>query len=503
MKPETKIALMTGLIGLHSFALAAPQITEQPSALQSGLSKLMYGQANAPANPNNLMQNLMSGMLGPIQSGGSTPINLSQLLGPGSGGLLSNLLQGGGQNLLGNGLLGNLVSGNTDGLLSGLLGGSPLGGMLSGGTSGLLTGLLGNSPISGVLNGLVGGGGGLGGMLSGMLGSGGLGGMLGSLLGGGGLTGMLSMIPGAGWIAGAIPMLGSLMNGSIGGILGNIPGVSQLMSMLGLGGSAANLGPLTKQMNDTGKYTQALNRVVKTSENVVSTEKLQNFSGDLNTLARMTGSSVKFTSAQVQANPKAAAKQMVDLLSQKQAANIAKMRAQHTPEAIIGQKAANDVLEQMKLNARRNGENALALQDVKKTSTEVAERAAENVQFRQDASKAVYQAKKTEDVLKLSSAIQLEQMRMTALNSAALTSALANQTAVEVSQAEALNGILTEIQSERLAKANKLMEAIDQQERQQREEAEQISRYTNNISEGMNRTMNGSSLKGVDMMKGE
>ncbi|ADY27617.1 hypothetical protein Deipr_2500 (plasmid) [Deinococcus proteolyticus MRP] len=485
-----KVFGMTTLLLLN---VAAPALAAAPQARQG------VEITTQQVSPN--LQTQIGNLLGLPDS------SLGGLLGQQGDGLLGQLL-GGNLNpgsLLNGSVLGSVMNG---GGLSSLLGGSPLAGLLGGGEGGLLTGLLGGSPLGGLLSGGAGGllggltgGGGLGGILGSVLGGGGGGGLLGGLLGGGGLTGIVSMIPGMQWLAAAGPMMGAIMDlPVIGNLLGSIPGVSQLLGFLGMGTPSANLGPLVKQINDTGKFTQAVQNIVQTSAGVASTEQYKNMAGDTNHLMKMVGSNQKFTSEQVKNNPKAVAQAAEAALTNRQRENWQKAKQSGSPMAHIAAKEANNILDQMKLNAQRNASNAAALQAVKKTATEANKVAAETTAFRQETASAVKNARKTEDLLKLSTATQLEQLRVAALNSAALTSALANQTAVEVAQAETLNSILQEIQTNRLGKAEIIMNQIEAKNRVTQENLQKSQQYTENLAEGVKNNMDGSSIKGIDLM---
>lgn len=96
----------------------------------------------------------------------------------------------------------------------------------------------------------------------------------------------------------------------------------------------------------------------------------------------------------------------------------------------------------------------------------------------------------------------LESLRVSALNSAALTAALANQTKIQVAQAETLGQMLEEMQRSRLDKANAIARMMEAQRQQARREAQRLRNYSRNLTDGMGSAVSGASLRGVDLLGG-
>ena len=127
------------------------------------------------------------------------------------------------------------------------------------------------------------------------------------------------------------------------------------------------------------------------------------------------------------------------------------------------------------------------------------QQAAHTTEFRKETAAATKSAKKAEDIMKLNTAVQLEQLQMSAVNSAALTAALANQTSVEVTQAELLGNILQEIQRDRLGKAEAIMRMTENKRDEIDEKSQALRNYSRNLADGIAKTTSVENIRSIDM----
>ena len=341
----------------------------------------------------------------------------------------------------------------------------------------------------------------LGSLLGGLSGiAGSLGGIT-SMLSSGGLMSMISMIPGLNFLAGVGPIMDII--GQIPGLsdlMGKIPGLSQILGLLGM--QSSNLGPLNKQINNVGKWITSAQQLYGLVKNLTSANNFTDFASSANSIMQMAGINKTVQPSAFKNNPQAAAQEVINSLTDQQRAVLSKLNRISNPAEYTAAKAHADSLQILKGNAQRSADNATALQGTQELVKQSSDRAQDSLNYTQETAQALKDTKKTEDLLKLVGSAELENLRVAALNSAALTSALANQTKIQVAQAETLSQMLASMERDRMDKANAIQASLQAQRDANKRAADQAAKYGTNLVNGMNSAITGASLKGVDLMGG-
>ncbi|GAA5533901.1 hypothetical protein [Deinococcus aluminii] len=322
------------------------------------------------------------------------------------------------------------------------------------------------------------------------------------LLQSGGIMSMISMIPGLNFLAGVGPIMDIVkMIPGLDGLLGSIPGLNEILGLLGMSGGG-NLGPLSAQINQIAKWITAAKQIHDTAKNIIRPTNFTDFVSSTNQIMRLAGLNKTFTAAQYQSDPQGVAQTALSQLDVRQSQIMADLARAMTPvEAnAIREKAA--ALQDLKGRVQRNADNAEAQNNTQKLTKETQERAMDALNYSTDAAKALKDNKKAEDIMKMVGSAALENLRVSALNSAALTAAIANQTKIQVTQAETLGQMLEEMQRARLDKANAIARQLEDDRLAAKREADRLTQYSKNLNTGISNSMSGSSLRGVNLLGG-
>ena len=131
-----------------------------------------------------------------------------------------------------------------------------------------------------------------------------------------------------------------------------------------------------------------------------------------------------------------------------------------TPAETQALRAQAQIMQESYARIQRTADNASALQDAQKIAEKSNERVQDTLNYTTDAAKALKDNKKTEDIQKIVGSATLELLRMQAADTTKITAILANQMKVQVNQAEALGEMVSIMQSERMEKAQAIVETL-------------------------------------------
>jgi len=318
----------------------------------------------------------------------------------------------------------------------------------------------------------------------------------------GGVGGLISMIPGLNFLAGLGPIMDIVkMIPGLDGLLSSIPGLGQILGLLGMGGT--NLGPLNQQIGQIGKWISAAKNIYDTAKNVMRPTNYTDFASSANMILRTAGIDKTFTAAAYQRDPQAVAKEAISDLTQQQRNVMAELRRAMTPQENMAIREKGAALQDLKGRIQRNADSAEAQANTQKLTKESQDRALDALTYSTAAAQALKDNKKAENIMKMVGSATLENLRINALNSAALTAAIANQTKIQASQAETLGQMLEAVQRERLDKANAIASQLQANREAARAQAQRMSQYSQSLTRGINNSVSGKSLRNVDLMGGE
>ena len=328
--------------------------------------------------------------------------------------------------------------------------------------------------------------------LSGLLG--GLGNIAG-LLSQGGIMSMISMIPGLNFLAGLGPIMDIVkMIPGVDGLLNSIPGLSQILGLLGMGGG--NLGPLNSQIQNISKVMTTVQALYGNVKQILQPQNYNDYTNGLNSLLTMAGSEKRITVADFKKGPRGAAQTVINRLADQQRDVVKQIAHAKTRAEITALKAQSDLIAASAANAQRIGDNVSALQDTQGLAEKTAKNVSDTLSYSTDAARALKDNKKIEDIAKISGSATLELLRMTAMDSATMTTALANQLKVQVNQAETLGQMLTMMQQERMEKAAAISNALkdeqarfESQQESETKKAEQVGDSFDNFFQGKARPL--------------
>ncbi|GBF04754.1 hypothetical protein DAERI_020351 [Deinococcus aerius] len=327
-------------------------------------------------------------------------------------------------------------------------------------------------------------------------------GSLTDLLQSGGLMSLIGMIPGLNFLAGLGPLTDILkVIPGLDTLLGQIPGLSQLLDLIGLGGGS-NLGPLLGQIQQVQKWLTAARQIQDTAKNIIRPNNYTDFVASANSVMRLAGVNQVFSQGQYQQDPQGVARAAIDALTDQQREVLGRLRTVMTPAEAVAVREQAAGLQDLKARVQRNADNAEAQSNTQSLTKEAQDRALDALDYSQGAAQALKDNKKIEDISRMVGSASLESLRVSALNSAALTAALANQTKIQVAQAETLGQMLEEMQRSRLDKANAIARMMEAQRQQARREAQRLRNYSRNLTDGMGSAVSGASLRGVDLLGG-
>ncbi len=321
------------------------------------------------------------------------------------------------------------------------------------------------------------------------------------LLSNGGLMGLVSMIPGLNFLAGIGPIMDIVkMIPGLDGLLSSIPGLGQILNLIGGLGGGGDLGPLNAQISQISKWINAAKQISDTASNLIRPNNYTDFASSANQILRAAGVNTTVTAAQMQGDPQATAKSVIDQLNQQQRNVMAELNAAMTPAENMAIREKASAIQDLKGRVQRSADNAEAQENTQKLTKETQDRALDALNYSTGAAKALKDNKKAEDIMKMVGSATLETLRVSALNSAALTAAIANQTKVQVNQAETLGQILETMQRERLEKANAIARMIEQERAAAQREADRLKSSSESLAKGISNTVSGDSLRGVDLL---
>lgn len=321
-----------------------------------------------------------------------------------------------------------------------------------------------------------------------------------SLLQSGGLMSMISMIPGLNFLAGLGPIMDVVrMIPGLDGLLGSIPGLNQILGLIGMGGGG-NLGPLSAQITQIAKWIDTAKQIHQASKDIIRPTNFVDFASSANQILRAAGVNMTVTAAQVQTDPQNVAQQVIRKLDGQQASVMRELATAMTPAENMAIREKATAIQDLKGRVQRNADNAEAQTNTQKLTKETQTRAVDALNYSTDAAKALKENKKAEDIMKMVGSATLETLRVSALNSAALTAAIANQTKIQVNQAETLGQMLEEMQRERLEKANAIARMMEEERATAKREAERLQANSRNLTQGISNSVSGDSLRGVDLL---
>ncbi len=328
-------------------------------------------------------------------------------------------------------------------------------------------------------------------------------GVLGGLTSGGGLMSVISLIPGLNMLAGIGPVMDLLKNiPGFDTLLSSIPGLGPLLNLITGMQGGANMGPLTDQINQLQKWMSTAQTLRKSAENLLRPTNYNDFASGVSSLLQAAGVQKVITPAQFKSDPQGAAKAAIDALSDQQRNILSKLNKAASLGEADAIRAQADGVQQLKARAQRSADNAETMQKTTGLVSETQDRAQDAITYSDRTARAIKDAKKVEDSTRLLGSAMLENLRVSATNSAALTAARANNMTVEVAQAETLGQMLSEMQQQRLEKAAAIQNALEQQRTQSAHAADRLGTLTKNLTDGMDRSLSASSLKGVDLLGG-
>lgn len=302
------------------------------------------------------------------------------------------------------------------------------------------------------------------------------------MLGQGNLLSMVSMIPGLNFLAGLGPIMDMVnMIPGLSGILNSIPGVSQLLGLLGMAGGGGNLGPLSGQIQDVIKWIKTAKGLFDATNNMFTSGNYSDMASSVNSLMQMAKTNHYVTGAQMKTDPQATANQAIAALTDQQRNILRGIGQAKTDAETTALRNLGVTLEASKAQVQRSADNADVITRNNGLTKETQDRVTDSINFSGQTAQAIKDAKKIEDITKLSSAAQLESLRVQALNSAALTAGLANMTKVQVAQSETLGQILSELQSERISKAQAIMAMISEMRVAGEAQKQQAAKYAGQV----------------------
>ncbi|KQR25606.1 hypothetical protein [Deinococcus sp. Leaf326] len=306
-------------------------------------------------------------------------------------------------------------------------------------------------------------------------------GILGAL-GQGNLLSMVSMIPGLNFLAGLGPIMDVVnMIPGLSGLLNSIPGVGPLLGLLGMGGGGANLGPLTSQVQDVLKWVKTAKGLYDATSNMFTSGNYSDMASGVNSLMQMAKTNHYVTGAQMKSDPQAAANQAINALTEQQRSILKGIGSAQTDAEATALRNLGTTLEASKAQVQRSADNADVISRNNGLTKETQDRVTDSISFSGQTAQAISEAKKIEDITKLASAAQLQSLKVQALNSAALTAGLANMTKVQVAQSETLGQILSELQSERISKAQAIMAMISEMRVAGEAQKQQAAQYAGQV----------------------
>lgn len=304
----------------------------------------------------------------------------------------------------------------------------------------------------------------LGQLLGGLQGiMGGLNGIMG-MLGQGSIMGLVSMIPGLNFLAGVGPILDIVkMIPGMDSLLSSIPGLNQVLGLLGMAGGG-NLGPLTSQINNVGKWISSVRNMYENVKGIIMPQDFANMTTSINSLLQMSGSNRRLSENDFKNNPAGAAQVATAALKSQQQQILAKITKSGSDAETAALRIQAQLLQDSFARTQRTANNATALKDAQKIAENSAKNVEDTLNYTTSAAQALKDNKKVEDINKIVGSATLEMLRLQAADASKITALLANQMKVQVSQAEALGEIVNAIQTDRMEKAQAISNALQEQD---------------------------------------
>ena len=329
--------------------------------------------------------------------------------------------------------------------------------------------------------------------------------LLGNLLGGGSVgSAITALIPGIGPIlAGLGPIMGLIDSiPGLSGLLSGIPGLGPLLGLIGGLGGGASMTPLSKQIKQITSWISTAQQLKQTAANLLRPNNFNDFASGISGLLQQAGVKTVITPAQVKANPQDAAKTALNALSSHQQTILNRLNQAASFGERDAYRAQADALQQLKSRIQHSADNADTLNNTTDVMDQAQQSGQDSLLSTNATAQELLKAKKVEDSTRLLGSAMIEQVHLTATSMTATLAALANQTKVQVAQAETLGQLLNEVQQERLQKAAAITAVMERQRKEAEHQADRIQTLTKNLTDGMNSSMTGESLKGVDLLGG-